>query len=145
MTAKTKQQEAKKTWLNRGYRLRIYIEALEELKQQKKANAEYSGINYGKNCSVRTNSNTTEKKIDEVLASDTEIDKLKKRLERVESEIESAIENVSSEKRRTVLKKHYIECKTFKEISREMYYSESNIKVIHKQALDTLNIDPWTY
>lgn len=140
----TIEQQIKSEWLRSADILRNRIDFMDSERQIKKSKAEYSGINY--NCiSSSSKSNSTEKKYDKIAECDETIAKLKKLLETTENEILCAISSVSDRVQREILIKFYIEHKTLKTISKELHYSISSIKEKRNQALNSLNIDLWTY
>lgn len=140
----TLEQKIKSEWLKRADALRNRLAFMESEKQIKKSKAEYAGISYNSGSGGR-NSNTTQKKYDEVAECDEDIAELRKLLERTEKEIQSTINTIPDKTQREILTKHYTEHKPIKIISKEMHYSVSSIKKKHLQALSSLKIDHWTY
>ena len=141
----TLEQKIKSEWLKRADTLRNHLAFMESEKQIKKSKAEYAGISYDNSGSGGGSSNTTQKKYDDVAKCDEDIAELRKLLERIEKEIQSAIDTIPDKTQREILTKHYTEHKPIKIISKEMHYSVSSIKKKHLQALSSLKIDHWTY
>lgn len=141
----TLEQQIKDSWLERTDILKKRLAFKESEKQIKKSKAEYSGISYDNRGSGEISSNATEKKYNEVANCDKDIEELKRTIERTENEIKSAIGTITDKTFREILQKYYIEHKTFATISKELHYCKSSIKAKRLQALDALNIDPWTY
>lgn len=136
------EQIRKKEWLNRGFNLRIAIAGKRAIINERKSRAEYSGIQYDKNGSTGSSSNSMQNKIDSVLDVEEEYEDLKRQLIAVETEVKNAIDNVSDPVLKSILEQHYLGYVTLVEIGKTIGYHENSVKAKHKEALDAIKIVP---
>lgn len=123
-----------KEFLNRAYFLKIEIENLKEYRAKL-----FNSFTLPPPCAGEkvqsSNSNSTDDKYIKWIAYGEKIDKYISNLAELYSASESLIEAVQDTTQRTVLRMHFIQHKTFEEISEIILYSDRQVMRIYKKAL----------
>ncbi len=127
-------------WLNRAFHVEKDVNALSSLLKRDKERAEDISANYEKNDKGKSNSRTngieeallmlaeTEEKYNKTLAEYTHCRR----------EIETAIESLHESDIKSIFKYRYVECKTMKEIAKEMHYDLSTVKRKHRKGIEKI-------
>lgn len=129
------ENERAKTWLKRGYNCRICMKGKIAIKEERLANAEYSGIKYDKTNNNNNCNNSTENKNISVLEIDEEIKNLEKEHRTIDLEIKEAIDSIDNYTVRSVMDLRFRAYKTVQQIAKETNYSESRINQLLKQGV----------
>lgn len=137
----TEEQIEKTVWLNRAFRAKHAIGALESVRNEKRSMAALCGMDYENDGSTNgSGENRQEQKNINLCEIDHKIDQARKKLIRIYSEIETVINNVEDIELRTVLTYHYLSYMTWETVAEKMNCSVRTVKYKHKKALDKVCI-----
>lgn len=137
----TDEQLEKIAWLNRAFHAEKDVNALSSLLKRDKERAKDISANYDKNDKGKSDSRTNGMEEALLMLAETE-EKYNRALTeytRCRKEIEAAIEALHESDIKSIFKYRYVECKTMKEIAKEMHYDIKTIRRKHEKGLEKMS------
>lgn len=133
------EREIKLEWLSRSKPLRLRLIGLRAERQERLSRADYAGISHSD--AHGGSGNGTEGKYLALVETEAELSAVQQELDRVESEIRAAIEQVHRPIYQTYLRMRFLAYKTERQISEETGYSLEYVKgYIHRGAIDSIKL-----
>lgn len=134
------EREAKTKWLSRGKPLRMRLIGLRAEHLERLSRADYTSIGRG-NGHGRSNQNTTESKYIAIVETEAEMLIAQKELNKIESEVRDAIEQVKNPVYQTYLRMRFLAYQPERQIAAKMGYSFTYVDShIRKKAIDAVKM-----
>ena len=124
-------------WLNRAFQAEKDANALSSLLKRDKERAKNISANYEKNDKGRSDGriNGIEEALLMLAETEEKYNNALSEYTRCRREIEAAIEALHESDIKSIFKYRYVECKTMKEIAKDMHYDLSTVKRKHRKGL----------
>lgn len=134
------ERELKIEWLNRSKPLRLRLIGLRAERAERLSRADYAGISRGDGHGG--SGNGTERKYIALAETEAELFAVQKELDKVESEIREAIEQVHNPVYQTYLRMRFLAYKSETEIAKETGYSIESIDGhIRRKSIDAVKVN----